>query len=62
MKPSFWRSMKMVAWSFFGIRKSSESHQDVAQVNPFHIIVAGIGSALILVLGLILLVNWIVGK
>jgi hypothetical protein len=62
MKPSFWRSMKMVAWSFFGIRKSSESQQDVAQVNPFHIIVAGIGSALILVLGLILLVNWIVGK
>ena len=62
MKPSFWRSMKMVAWSFFGIRKSSESPQDVAQVNPFHIIVAGIGSALLLVLGLILLVNWIVGK
>ncbi len=62
MKPSFWRSMKMVAWSFFGIRKSSESQQDVAQVNPFHIIVAGIGSALLLVLGLILLVNWIVGK
>ncbi len=62
MKPSFWRSMKMVAWSFFGIRKSSESQQDVAQVNPFHIIVAGIGSALIFVLGLILLVNWIVGK
>ena len=62
MKPSFWRSMKMVAWSFFGIRKSSESQQDVAQVNPFHIIVAGIGSALLLVLGLILLVNWIVSK
>ena len=62
MKPSFWRSMKMVAWSFFGIRKSSESQQDVAQVNPFHIIVAGIGSALVFVLGLILLVNWIVGK
>ena len=62
MKPSFWRSMKMVAWSFFGIRKSSESQQDVAQVNPVHIIVAGIGSALLLVLGLILLVNWIVGK
>ena len=62
MKPSFWRSMKMVAWSFFGIRKSSESQQDVAQVNPFHIIVAGIGSALVFVLGLIVLVNWVVGK
>ena len=62
MKPSFWRSMKMVALSFFGIRKNSESQQDVAQVNPFHIIVAGIGSALVFVLGLIVLVNWVVGK
>ena len=62
MKPSFWRSMKMVAWSFFGIRKNSESQQDVAQVNPFHSIVVGIGSAFVFVLGLILLVNWIVSK
>ena len=62
MKPSFWRSLKMVAWSFFGIRKNSESQQDVAQVNPFHIIVVGIGSAFAFVLGLILLVKWIVSK
>ena len=48
MKPSFWRSTKMVAWSFFGIRKSSESQQDVAQVNPFHIIVVGIAGAIVL--------------
>jgi hypothetical protein len=62
MKPSFWRSMKMVAWSFFGIRKNSESQQDVAQVNPFHIIVVGIGAAIVFVLGLIALVHWVVAK
>jgi len=62
MKPSFWRSLKMVAWSFLGIRKSSESQQDVAQVNPFHIIVVGIGAAVVFVLGLIVLVNWVVSK
>ena len=62
MKPSFWRSLKMVAWSFFGIRKNSESQQDVAQVNPFHIIVVGIAGAFVLVLGLIVLVNWVVSK
>ena len=62
MKPSFWRSMKMVAWSFFGIRKSSESQQDVAQVNPFHIIVVGIAGAIVFVLGLIALVHWVVSK
>lgn len=62
MKPSFWRSVKMVAWSFFGIRKSSESQEDMARVNPFHIIVAGIAGAAIFVIGLIVLVKWVVAK
>ena len=62
MKPSFWRSVKMVAWSFFGIRKSSESQEDMARVNPFHIIVAGIAGAVIFVIGLIVLVKWVVAK
>ena len=59
---SFWRSVKMVAWSFFGIRKSSESQEDMARVNPFHIIVVGIAGAVIFVIGLIVLVNWVVAK
>jgi hypothetical protein len=62
MTPSFWRSMKVVAWSFFGIRKGSESQEDMARVNPFHIIVVGIAGAVIFVIGLIALVNWVVAK
>ena len=61
-KPSFWRSIKMVAWSFFGIRKSSESQEDLARVSPFHIIVVGIAGAIMMVIGLIVLVNWVVAK
>jgi hypothetical protein len=61
-KPSFWRSIKMVAWSFFGIRKSSDSQEDLARVSPFHIIVAGIAGAIMMVIGLIVLVNWVVAK
>lgn len=59
---SFWRSIRTVGWSFFGIRKSSESQEDMARVNPFHIIVVGIAAALIFVVGLMVLVNWIVAK
>jgi hypothetical protein len=59
---SFWRSIKMVIWSFFGIRKGSESQEDMARVNPFHIIAVGIGVAVIFVFGLIVLVNWVVAK
>jgi hypothetical protein len=61
-KPSFWRSIKVVAWSFFGIRKSSESQEDLARVSPFHIIVVGIAGAIMMVIGLIVLVNWVVAK
>lgn len=59
---SFWRSIRMVGWSFFGIRKNSESQEDMARVNPFHIIVVAIAGVVIFVVGLIVLVNWIVAK
>ena len=58
----FWSSIKMVGWSFFGIRKKSGSEEDMARVNPFHIIVVGIGIAFIFVVGLIVLVSWVVAK
>ncbi len=58
--PSFLRTVKAVAWSFVGIRKNSEYREDLAQVNPFHVIVVGIAGALLLVGGLIALVHWVV--
>ena len=58
-KPTFLRTVKTVAWSFVGIRKNSEYKQDLAQANPFHIIVVGIGAAVLFVVGLIVLVNWV---
>ena len=59
---SFWRSVKMVAWSFVGIRKNSEYQEDLAKVNPLHVMAVGVGAALVLVIGLIVLVNWVVAK
>ena len=59
---SFMRTVKTVAWSFIGIRKGSEFKEDLAKVNPFHVIVVGLGAAVLFVVGLILLVNWVVAK
>ena len=59
---SFGRSIKMVAWSFFGIRKNSEYQQDLASVNPLHIILVAFAGVVMLVLGLVVLVNWVVLK
>ncbi len=59
-KGSFWQTLKAVAWSFFGVRKASGYAQDVAQINPVHVIVAGVLAAVFFVVGLILLVGWVI--
>lgn len=59
-KGSFGQTLKAVAWSFFGVRKSSDYAQDVAQINPVHVIVAGVLAAVVFVVGLVLLVRWII--
>ncbi|MDO5289693.1 MAG: DUF2970 domain-containing protein [Pseudomonadota bacterium] len=59
---SFWRSVRMVAWGFLGVRRKSDYQQDLAQVNPFHVIVAGLLGALALVLLLLGIVHWVAGS
>jgi Protein of unknown function (DUF2970) len=59
---SFVRTFKAVAWSFFGVRKGTEYEKDVAQLNPLHVIVAGIVAAALFVIGLVVLVKWVIGS
>jgi len=60
--PSMWRSITLVAWSFLGIRSNREYQEDLAKVNPMHVVVVGLVGVLLLVVGLITLVNWVVAK
>jgi hypothetical protein len=59
---SLWQSFRAVAWSFFGIRRSAGHAHDVAKLNPVHVIVAGVISAALFVLALVLLVRWVIGS
>lgn len=61
-KGSFGQTMKAVAWSFFGVRKSSDHAQDVSKLNPLHVIIAGVIAAAVFVIGLVLLVRWVIGS
>jgi hypothetical protein len=60
----FWlstlRTFKMVAWSFFGIRKRSEFHKEATQVNPAQLVLVGVVSGVLFVIGLVVVVNLIV--
>ena len=58
-KASFLQTMRAVGWSFFGIRKGSEYEKDVSQLNPVHVVIAGIIGAALFITVLILLVNWV---
>lgn len=60
-KSSFAQSMKAVAWSFLGIRRGADHQNDVNQLNPVHIILAGLLSAALFVGLLVMLVGWIAG-
>ena len=53
-------TIKAVAWSFVGIRKSSEYQNDLARLNPLHIVLVAILAVVVLVAGLAALVQWIV--
>ena len=61
-KGSFMQTMRAVAWSFFGIRRSAGSQQDVSQLNPVHVIIAGLIGAALFVAALVALVSWVVGS
>ncbi|MGZ3157489.1 MAG: DUF2970 domain-containing protein [Burkholderiaceae bacterium] len=61
-KVSFVATMKAVLWSFLGIRKKSAYEQDAAQLNPVHVIIAGVIGALIFIATLVIIVKSVVGK
>lgn len=61
-KGSFWGTLRAVAWSFFGVRKGAAYESDVAQLNPVHVIIAGVVAAALFVLGLVLLVQWVIAS
>ncbi len=56
----FVRTAKAVFWSFFGVRKRSDHEHDAANLNPVHVLVAGVIGALLFVLVLVLIVKTVV--
>jgi hypothetical protein len=61
-KGSFLQTMRAVAWSFFGVRKSRDYEQDVTHLNPVHVIIAGVIGAVVFIGVLVLVVNWIIAS
>ncbi|MCA0240295.1 MAG: DUF2970 domain-containing protein [Proteobacteria bacterium] len=61
-KASLGQTLRAVAWSFFGIRRSADYERDVQRLNPLHVIIAGVLAAAVFIAVLALLVRWVVGS
>lgn len=61
-KGSIFRTMKAVMWSFVGLRARGDYEKDVEQLNPVHIVIAGLVGVVVFVMGLVALASWVVAK
>lgn len=61
-KASIGQTLSAVAWSFFGVRRGRDHENDMARLNPVHVIIAGVLGAAVFVLMLVLLVRWVVSS
>lgn len=50
---NFFQTMRAVAWGFFGVRRGKGYAEDTANLNPLHLIVAGVLAAIFFVVALI---------
>jgi hypothetical protein len=57
-KLSFFQTLKAVLWAAFGVRKNSGYQEDIARINPVHLIIAGVLLAVVFVVSLVKLANW----
>jgi hypothetical protein len=61
-KLNFFQTLKAISWAMFGVRKSDGYEQDIASLNPVHLVVAGLLFGVIFVLSLVLIVQWAVAS
>ena len=61
-KASPLRTLLAVVWSFFGVRKSKDYERDVSQLNPVHLVIAGVIGAVLFIGVLLVIVNWVLAS
>ncbi len=61
-KASVVQTISAVAWSFFGVRRGRDHENDMAKLNPVHVIIAGVLGAALFVLVLVLVVRWVISS
>lgn len=61
-RATFLQTLSAVLWSFFGVRKGKNHSEDMQNLNPIHVVLVGILAAAAFVVGLLMVVNYVVGS
>ena len=61
-KASFLQTMRAIFWSFFGVRKGQHSIDDETNLNPVHVVIAGLLGALMLIVVLLIIVKIVLAQ
>jgi hypothetical protein len=61
-KGSLSRTVRAVAWSFFGVRKARDLERDATELNPLHVVIVGVIAAALFVAVLVTFVNWVIAS
>ena len=59
-RAGFGQTARAVLWSFFGVRRKADYEKDATQLNPVHVIIAGLLAAALFIALLIIVVNLVV--
>ena len=59
-RAGFGQTARAVLWSFFGVRRKADYEKDAGELNPVHVIIAGLLAAALFIALLIIVVNLVV--
>ena len=59
-RPNLLQTVSAVLWSFFGVRKGRDHDRDMAQLNPVHVVIAGVFFGVLFVLTLLMIVKSVI--
>ncbi len=61
-KLNFFQTLKAIAWAMFGVRKGSGYQEDIAKLNPVHLVIAGLLFGVLFVTSLLTIVGWVLAS
>ncbi len=61
-KLNFFQTLKAIAWAMFGVRKGAGYQEDMAKLNPVHLVIAGLLFGVLFVTSLVTIVGWVLSS